>query len=782
MRSIFQNQIISSVVALFYFMGTLAQAQLRFEVLNQPVLSRQTGLYEQSVKVTNDFATEQSALKFFVEKLPPGVELWNRSGDEAGVPFLDVPSLVPNGSSVLDLRYYDSTRSKIATQNDFRIDGGSGPPAFAFTGGLGGEYTGYFGDVDGDRELTANDVLRVRQHINGLISLDAITEEPNADFDHDGEITDEDSRLIAKAVLSQQLYPSLITPDRGSPGLFVDIYDPALADMSNNAKVEVDGFELPEIHRSYPGSLTVMIPPQLDTAGTIDIVIIIDDLEVARHSFVLEIIASPTPDEFRKQFADVARIYALKGAELSNKLDSLFQDPVSEEFYEIKDRAIVQAFNEVTFTELSTTANSISEFFEQMPDDVAVIAATVYRANFPDYEVALRRLNEINGLSSASLKATQLSRVQVADRDLLQALCDVEEVIEIIRDVSKVMKYGCYAISGITIASYFIPGLGIAIGTANLAQAGVICAAYATFSNAQDLAFDFVPNISETLIVDGPVYLTGSGVRPTEAAFVVNAEIDFVWRKFCKSKSKSAIKKAIANFLRKKLEKELKSTGVIGPAYESAKTFFPDEFKKIDKFIGDTIGEVIDGVLGDTLGDLVNRGCNLFPSGKQIGLDHTEIKTTASPDEGTFSKEIENIVYTCSLDEGALPEIRVNFELEACKQKKTGKARVLCEEEQDVTFTIGDDGPALDDIFELLIDGDSILSSNSPVRSTSTTVKLTVGDHQMQMLGRAAPDNIGTYFVNVSGATVGPGPALSGTDLTAGRRFTWTITVEAPNP
>jgi len=63
------------------------------------------------------------------------------------------------------------------------------------------------------------------------------------------------------------------------------------------------------------------------------------------------------------------------------------------------------------------------------------------------------------------------------------------------------------------------------------------------------------------------------------------------------------------------------------------------------------------------------------------------------------------------------------------------------------------------------------------VRNICTSLNLTAGNHTVQMIGRAAPDGIGTYFITFTGATVVSGPPLSGSNLSAGTMFTWTINV-----
>ncbi len=59
MCKLFKNQVVSAVMSTLYFLGTLAQAQLRDDVITQPILPKQSGLYEQTIRITNDFPSEQ---------------------------------------------------------------------------------------------------------------------------------------------------------------------------------------------------------------------------------------------------------------------------------------------------------------------------------------------------------------------------------------------------------------------------------------------------------------------------------------------------------------------------------------------------------------------------------------------------------------------------------------------------------------------------------------------------------------------------------------------------
>ena len=92
----------------------------------------------------------------------------------------------------------------------------------------------------------------------------------------------------------------------------------------------------------------------------------------------------------------------------------------------------------------------------------------------------------------------------------------------------------------------------------------------------------------------------------------------------------------------------------------------------------------------------------------------------------------------------------------------------------DVLITMGDNGSALDDIFEVIVAGQTVLTSSAPVRSVSASVPIPGGQTEVLMRGLAAPDGVGTYFITFSSnARVVGGDSLSGSDLTPGvtKRF-----------
>ena len=82
---------------------------------------------------------------------------------------------------------------------------------------------------------------------------------------------------------------------------------------------------------------------------------------------------------------------------------------------------------------------------------------------------------------------------------------------------------------------------------------------------------------------------------------------------------------------------------------------------------------------------------------------------------------------------GAPSSVHVGLPLaaEICDKTEEVKVTISCSS-RPVTITMGDNGNLLDDIYEVRIQGKTVLTSSSPVRSISTTVNLAAGDHSIQ--------------------------------------------------
>lgn len=98
---------------------------------------------------------------------------------------------------------------------------------------------------------------------------------------------------------------------------------------------------------------------------------------------------------------------------------------------------------------------------------------------------------------------------------------------------------------------------------------------------------------------------------------------------------------------------------------------------------------------------------------------------------------------------------------------------------REVIFDFGDNGTLNDDTFALFVDGDLIHSMPTPTRNAGPiALDLADGTHSVTLRGITAPDNVGTYFIDISGDVVSvTGDPLTGSDLTAGVEKHYTIEV-----
>jgi hypothetical protein len=232
-------------------------------------------------------------------------------------------------------------------------------------------------------------------------------------------------------------------------------------------------------------------------------------------------------------------------------------------------------------------------------------------------------------------------------------------------------------------------------------------------------------------------------------------------------------RRAVKRLLQKKLAlKAITSAiGFLAPKY----------IIELEKRLGAALGRVIDNTaVGDALTEFSDKICGYLHAGVPIDYElngttlqgpDPNVGVRTFPGDGTAD-------YMCPA-QGSSSSDNVTFTVsrQICDKTEEEKVTISCSS-RPVTITIGDNGNLLDDIFEVRIQGQTVLTSSVPVRSISTTVNLAAGDHTVEMIGRAAPDGVGTYFIQFSGATVIGGAPLSGTDLTPGVVKTFLIRVQ----
>jgi hypothetical protein len=93
------------------FSGAMAVTNLFVDSISSLTLNPQTGLYEQTVVVTNASGFVLAGIRLTVDGLVPGVVLYNATGATNGTPYVDFSGLIaPGGSVSLVLEFFSATR------------------------------------------------------------------------------------------------------------------------------------------------------------------------------------------------------------------------------------------------------------------------------------------------------------------------------------------------------------------------------------------------------------------------------------------------------------------------------------------------------------------------------------------------------------------------------------------------------------------------------------------------------------------------------------------------
>jgi hypothetical protein len=91
-------------------------------------------------------------------------------------------------------------------------------------------------------------------------------------------------------------------------------------------------------------------------------------------------------------------------------------------------------------------------------------------------------------------------------------------------------------------------------------------------------------------------------------------------------------------------------------------------------------------------------------------------------------------------------------------------------------ITVGDNGSAADDAFEVTLDGVVIGRTSIGASNTLTVAALTSGPHSLQVTCTIAPDNIGTYGVSLSqGVKFSDGSTSKSGEIPQGGSASFTI-------
>ncbi|MDX3904649.1 MAG: PKD domain-containing protein [Pigmentiphaga sp.] len=639
------------------------------------------------------------------------------------------------------------------------VDAGASPfEAFGIPSGLG--------NVTGNDRPGLVDAMRIAQYIEGVVGPEDIRV-AHADIDLDGKVDEIDRNLAMQAAAARQALPSALLRPQAYPGAVVAMVSPMLLDPNADVSITVDGVASPQVFRALPGYASFLVPAGLIRNAAAEVVVSVNGVPSDRLSLDLLAAAEPTApaaDDIRAFFDQIDRL-------LQAQHDAIVADPgrlSTESVAQLRTLAAAgrDAFGnarlELERTLAGPNGDTLARLFQK-----ALLANGMREFLAASQGVA----GEVNGKSTAVSAAAVATPEQICDI-ILPELCRLKRGAEQLGNAASITEAACSAVSAaIFVGGAIIPADGPAIEVGAVAAFVKFCVPMSAIVSTASTLGEIVKPI------DPRLYLT---VTPTfldrgENA-LVKPEVTFVGlQHLCGMFSSGLTELVVGQIIGKRIVAAIlrNNTGARLLADFFAK-YAEDMYVSLLESLEEAAYRALDasGLMG-AFSEFVTQQCAIIPTGR-ANMPAQRVMLPLPSDQGSYSFNADGTAnYTCPSAPAVLQsQITLRGMWPMCGKTAEVSEKVFCTPAQ-VGITMGDNGNLLDDIFEVVINGRSVLTSNQPVRSVSTTLPLGGGLNEVLMRGLAAPDQVGTYFITFSGATVVSGDALSGSDLTPGvtKRF-----------
>jgi hypothetical protein len=613
------------------------------------------------------------------------------------------------------------------------------------------------GDIDGNHALELEDALLAAQATGGLIAVDADIL-GNADMDLDGRVNAADVALMQKAVLRGEPLPRALFNDSGRPGAVVALVSPALMTTGKTVDVKVDGRSAPQVLQAVRGYASFVVPDGVtkgSSPASVELVIggtVTDRFQLA----ILDPVAMPADAK-----ADVQHFLTELDAALVAQQDAL-KSQISSLSLSDSDSMALLAAGDASLKEMRRSREQFTTLLEGSDGEAMAkrLQQGLYANGLADFR------NE--GSKALALRAAAASSVPDPICDIvLPKLCALKSAVSKTGAASEILGGACSAVSAVAL-----------VGAARLRQPKLLalielCVNLSVPIEIAGAISDFVDPIEPGLRLTADKTTLGQN----ESA-IVRSEITFTGVEQLCSAGVSAggtaiLDKTIGRIVVGRVIKHNAALNVLSQIFAK----FGD--KKYVDFLESYVQAGVSNTLSATqisgaLSDFAGKLCPDIRLGAAQAVAQNIIQQPAI-DEGNLLFQADGTAkYYCA---PAGPLFKSKIDLKGSKALCGGKVAnakisMTCAT-SPVTITMGDNGSALDDIYEVIVDGRTVLTSSGPIRSTSITLQLPRGRTTVTMRGLAAPDGIGTYFISFSGAAFVGGDPLSGSDLVPGttKRF-----------
>ncbi len=636
----------------------------------------------------------------------------------------------------------------------------------------------HLGDVDANGSVELLDALRVAQAAARVAALDSEAEEKAADLSFDFQVGADDARLIGLAVLADADWPRRLEPQQGAPGALVKVYSPELLDPSASIQIEVGA----SLFRQSPGRLvrgygTILIPLDPSFPGSNAVVPGTIEVRIYRDGQLVDVLdfelLSPAPlpanpKQALIEFLDAFMLVQQEGEIAVGEMLDLIE--VSD-----ADREALVGILDAT---QRLSRQSVDQWKALLAgpegDDLAQLFFQFAAANGLNTTQSAFRAFLDHGVGSEEL-AKVLDPDEVCDVGI-PTLCTIQVVSNLLDRGSGIVGFFCDVLLIAGLAAVIFPGDGPVLDVAVLGSWVAACGQVELALGLGSLVRSLVASIQPELR-----FRATTTQPPPGSSTILQGSLDMIGIDEICSLAAGQVSTEIGNRMAEAVVGLLLQRKLALRAIADLLVFASqDLFSHLVDLLEDTVGLIIEQVgIGDAFQNFAANLCSTFGLNVELPISLLGILEGPEPPIGDLlylgSGEAE---YSCPTGPGAQAGV-VDFvaHKNICGVSQSESLSVRCGGTA-VTITMGDNGSLLDDIFEVRVEGQTVLTSSVPVRSVSTTLDLPSGAYNVSMLGRAAPDGIGTYYIQFSGASVLAGDSLSGSDLTPG--VTKTFLIEVP--
>lgn len=640
------------------------------------------------------------------------------------------------------------------------------------------------GDVNQDGALTLADAHLIAKFKGRLQSLTPNPQQLSADINFDGKVDKEDLDLLTEALIDGNLLPDKLLSESGYRGSLVTIISPEMLNAADLIEVQVADTPRQSIAGTYLGYANAIIPlriPESDSVQQVPIKLFRNNVLVRTYLYNINpsIALSINPvNEAVDLIEQIRELLIINESQLTGLFNS--------HNLQANDLDVLNGIASAGLSKASEALDTMESLLSG-PSGEALAIAFLRAANanglsdarveiqsliqsqssiLPQSGVVGRSNSNVFSKNSLSFNSYAISPDYVCD-ELLPALCALKFSSSVLETTSTWLGRSCDALLVAAAAALIVPADGPIVDTALISTWLTACSTVEFSIDVASILTLLLSNIDSDLRFDVSTQ-TPSAITP--AILTTKLEV-FGVDDICSIAVNNGFDKFAEKIAQQATHQIIRRKAALSTIAYIFQMFGEESLQMFFEMIEGSMARVVkESEIDIALKNLAEPYCDDL-MGADLIINTSRVLTGPNPNNGILTFLSNGTAeYLCPEEQSSQtdPNVTITAALDICGKMATIERELSCSS-KPLTISMGDNGSALDDIYEVVVNGTAVLSSNSPVRSKSITLQLTAGStNTILMLGRAAPDGIGTYFINFSGAASISGSNTSGSDLTPG--------------